>query len=477
MLLVLQGWAFFMQLKEESKQDDRKKFHALQRLRKASKHANELKDLVFENTICDERSRLEITAYASWMHATLCLELQQWNEAVDSFTEARVIYQKLGNACTEANRPVYSQRDEEIVANMRYCSFMLNGSEGQLDDLIKMRSDASKSGGSSVINKLMEKLEASVLEKQQSASVVDSEEIAWCDRTCTVTNDKLRMALRKVSSKEKEILKEQNYDAEIALHDQLYGYYDDAISTVNGDIQKINTEHRDEDKIAELEFVKCYLTYKQLEQSIARTRRVASKTAEAADLIRLHSIILEGLEDIQELEPVLGNPSLLKFAEGRSLASKAYRCFFMAESYRSKDMLLEAHALLGRASGHARSAQAELAGSDEDIKSYNDELAVVLNKIRGRRCVIQARSFQKSQAEEDGKGDDAGGKVRVCTYMSLCYATAVLPRCLWCDNITLLGFLATLYSTVHSSLLSVSSVMVVRICRLQCNRLYLACTT
>lgn len=132
-----------------------------------------------ENTICDDRSRLEITAYASWMQATLHVETQKWNEAVDGFTESRVIYQKLGDACTETNRPVYLQRDEEIVANMRYCNFMMNGSEGQLDDLIKMRSDASKSGGSSVIKKLMEKLEATVIEKQQNATVVSSEEVQF----------------------------------------------------------------------------------------------------------------------------------------------------------------------------------------------------------------------------------------------------------------------------------------------------------
>jgi len=370
---------------------------------------------VLENTICDERSRLEITAYASWMQATLFVETQAWNEAVDKFTEARLIYQKLGDACTEVNRPLYLQRDEEIVANMRYCNFMVNGSEGQLDDLLKMRSDAKMKGGegSSVINKLMEKLEASVLAKQQSATVVNSEEISWCEQTCTVTNDKLRLHLAKAAGKEKDILKEQNYDTVLELYDQLYGVYDDALSAVSTDVQKAS----DDDKRSELEFLKCYLTYKQLEQSIARTHRVAAASAAALvnqkqgkpdDLIRLFSIIIEGLEDITDLDPVLGNPSLLKFSEGRTLAAKAHRCFYMAESYRTKDQLLEAFALLGRASQHARAAQAELAGSDENVKPASEKLVVLLKTIRARKCVIQARSFQKTQPDEEAKSEDAG---------------------------------------------------------------------
>lgn len=143
-----------------------------------------------------------------------------------------------------------------------------------------------------------------------------------------------------------------------------------------------------------------------------------SKDGKPDDLIRLYTIILEGFEDIQELDPVLGNPSLLKFTEGRSLANKAYRSFYMAESYRSKDQLLEAFALLGRASQHARAAQAELAGTDEDAQAYTDELATLLKKIRGRKCVIQARSFQRTQPDEADKVADLGEAAK-CVYDNL----------------------------------------------------------
>jgi hypothetical protein len=74
-----------MQLKEESKTEDRKKFHMISRLRKARKHAEELKELVgSDGILCDERTELEVTAYAAWLGATLSLEVAPKHETQEA---------------------------------------------------------------------------------------------------------------------------------------------------------------------------------------------------------------------------------------------------------------------------------------------------------------------------------------------------------------------------------------------------------
>ena len=50
----------------------------------------------------------------------------------------RTIYEKLGVAFTEEVRALYQQRVDEIVPNLRYCSYNI-GDESAFDDLVQMR--------------------------------------------------------------------------------------------------------------------------------------------------------------------------------------------------------------------------------------------------------------------------------------------------------------------------------------------------
>ncbi|CAF4457069.1 unnamed protein product, partial [Adineta steineri] len=50
------AWAFAMQLKTESNSEPRKKFHLLNRLRKAVKHAAQLEALCNQQKTCDART-------------------------------------------------------------------------------------------------------------------------------------------------------------------------------------------------------------------------------------------------------------------------------------------------------------------------------------------------------------------------------------------------------------------------------------
>ena len=99
---------------------------------------------------------------------------------------------------------------------------MKGGSEGDIDDLLKMKSDASLSGA---MSQLVEKLERAVLEQKVSGNEAGAaHEVNWSGRQANVTSEKLKLCFTRVA--EKEILvaasEKDTLDAAMALYDQLY---------------------------------------------------------------------------------------------------------------------------------------------------------------------------------------------------------------------------------------------------------------
>lgn len=82
----------------------------------------------------------------------------------------RTIYEQLAVAVSEEQRPLYSQRVEEITPNVRYCAYNLKDMPSDLSELMKLRSSAhgdemlaSKIDVSGSCDHLMEQLIASTL--------------------------------------------------------------------------------------------------------------------------------------------------------------------------------------------------------------------------------------------------------------------------------------------------------------------------
>ena len=84
----------------------------MERLRKAVKHAAEL--AVFGDALGDARTKLETQSYAAWMNGTLCFELEQWEDALQSFNRAKTIYNRLSEAFSEEIKVVYVQKVMEM---------------------------------------------------------------------------------------------------------------------------------------------------------------------------------------------------------------------------------------------------------------------------------------------------------------------------------------------------------------------------
>ena len=70
------AWAYAMQLKFEMNTEPRKKYHMINRLRKAQKESGKLKELVMSAEQCNARAKLESQAYHAWISGLLSFELQ-----------------------------------------------------------------------------------------------------------------------------------------------------------------------------------------------------------------------------------------------------------------------------------------------------------------------------------------------------------------------------------------------------------------
>lgn len=137
LMTIERSWAYAMQLKEESLQDNRKKFSMRNKLRKAAKyvaafeklvevrvfcfkesvlfyhfgrHKTSFRNKVFlyhqyyftqanlllkslqESGVCDARTQLEVQGYSAWLQGTVLFELAdwslEWDKPVEFFNKA-----------------------------------------------------------------------------------------------------------------------------------------------------------------------------------------------------------------------------------------------------------------------------------------------------------------------------------------------------------------------------------------------------
>lgn len=82
------AWAYAMQLKQESNSDARKKFHLINRLRKAVKFSADLEKLSQSNK-CDARTKLEAQGYTNLMVGQFNFETFKWVESLNNFNLAK----------------------------------------------------------------------------------------------------------------------------------------------------------------------------------------------------------------------------------------------------------------------------------------------------------------------------------------------------------------------------------------------------
>ncbi|XP_014677050.1 PREDICTED: signal recognition particle subunit SRP68-like [Priapulus caudatus] len=416
------AWSYAMQLKTESNTEPRKRFHMIERLRRATQHADALLR-ISNHEKCDARTKLEGQAYHAAMQATLSFELQKWEEAMELFQKARTIYEKLGSMLTEDLRQLYQQRVEELLPNIRYCAYNI-GDESALSDLMQMRLASGKAGGEDLLSSTIDVLIAQTREKQSSTL----SEVTWRGRCVPVTQEKVRMFLlnlrhvdenlREGATEPAEGASEQtdDLDSKVSVYESLLMDCKDALQELREEIRADPKSHDQKGgKQTVIQFLHTYLMYIRLSKTSERYLLLVDslkasltaggatdgkKVAKPQDLIRLYDVIIQNLSEIPLLPGLEDDASLSQEINTKVLSYKAFRCFYIAQSYAALKKWKEAMALYERTLTHTAQAldgyKTMNTTDNQQQQQSISELDELTQLVESKRYSVQANSILDS---------------------------------------------------------------------------------
>ncbi|KAG8565682.1 hypothetical protein GDO81_012942 [Engystomops pustulosus] len=437
LLLILmdaeRAWSYAMQLKMEANTEPRKRFHLVSRLRKAVKHGEELERLC-ESDRVDAKTKLEAQAYSAYLSGMLQFEQQNWQEAMKAFNKCKTIYEKLASAFTEEQAVLYNQRVDEISPNIRYCAYNI-GDKTAMNELMQMR---LRGGGAEGL--LAEKLET-LISQTRAKQAATMSEVEWRGRTIPVKIDKVRIFLLGLSDTESAISQAEDDEAKERLFESVLSECRDAIQSVR---EELKVEQRQRDavldaemgKVSNLQYLHSYLSYIKLSTAIQRNESMASalqkallhqppaeedgkRTARPQDLIRLYDIILQNLAELTQLPGLEEDKSFQKEIVLKTLVYKAYRCFFIAQSYVLVKKWSEALVLYDRVLKYAKEVQAQTGSKKKNFKDLPD-IQELIKQVNAEKYSLQAAAIL---------GKYKGFSLIIILYIALTDYTALHRAC------------------------------------------------
>ncbi|XP_044154048.1 signal recognition particle subunit SRP68 [Bufo gargarizans] len=410
LLLILmnaeRAWSYSMQLKMEANTEPRKRFHLVSRLRKAVKHGEELERLCESDRI-DAKTKLEAQAYSAYLNGMLQFEQQHWQEAMKAFNKCKTIYEKLASAFTEEQAVLYNQRVDEISPNIRYCAYNI-GDKTAMNELMQMR---LRGGGAEGL--LAEKLET-LISQTRAKQAATMSEVEWRGRTIPIKIDKVRIFLLGLSDTEAAISQAEDEEAKERLFESVLSECRDAIQSVREEL-KIEQRQRDAvvdgemGKVSNLQYLHSYLSYIKLSTAIQRNESMAralqkallcqpqaeedgKRTPRPQDLIRLYDIILQNLAELPQLPGLEDDQSFQKEIVLKTLVYKAYRCFFIAQSYVLVKKWSEALVLYDRVLKYAKEVQAQAGTKKSNFKELPD-VQELIKQVNAEKYSLQAAAI------------------------------------------------------------------------------------
>uniref|UniRef100_A0A1B6L3X3 Signal recognition particle subunit SRP68 n=1 Tax=Graphocephala atropunctata TaxID=36148 RepID=A0A1B6L3X3_9HEMI len=402
LMLAERAWSHAMQLRQEANTEPRKRFHLVQRLRKATVYALQLQKLC-ETDKCDARTKLEAQAYVAWIHGSLHFELQMWKPAMENLNKAKMVYEKLQSALSEEEQVVYKQRCDELAPSLRYCAYNI-GDQSAMDDLLSLRSQAH--------GELLDNLDTLVAQTSARRTEVLSE-TTWRGRTFPVRPERVRLFLLA----DRDLAVDQTV-AEGSVADrieQLERHLMDCKDALAAAREELKNDPASKGKttgsggpLTPLQHLVTYLTYIRLSRNIQRNNlmvqaaksSLSDKTVETEgrktrpqDLTRLYEIILQNLTEMQQLAGLEDDQEYQREIEAKIQAYKAFRCFYIAEVLSGMRRWREAGSMYQRAESYARTAQASVA----DMRAA---LTQLIEEVDGARYSSLAHAVL-----EDDNGD------------------------------------------------------------------------
>ncbi|KAK8773124.1 hypothetical protein V5799_012369 [Amblyomma americanum] len=404
LMIVVQcerAWAHAMQLRQEANTEPRKRFHLFGRLRKAVKHAQALELLCTSSPRCDARCKLEAQAYCAYLEGTLSTELQQWKEAMESFSKAQTIYEKLAQALGEGQRALYQQRVDELSPSLRYCAYNI-GDETAISDLKRMRLQGNVTMAGTELDHLIEQAR----EKQASSL----SEVTWLGRTVPVRHEKVRLFLLGAQEAPRELAQAPDIEAKIAVHERLLFDCKDALQLLREELRaEGGGAAPGKGPVSSLQLLHSYLVYLRQRTTVERNlllirqlEQNESGPRKPQDLVRPYEIIVQCLGEMLQLPGVEEGSDFAEQVQAELLLYKAHRVHRIGQTLAAAGRYPEAMALYRRGRDYVQQALAASSHLTDEAVASLKELDSILE---GQEYSVHAQSILGSAAEAPSAED------------------------------------------------------------------------
>lgn len=359
-MLAERCWAYAMQLRQESNTEPRKKFHLVQKLRKACIYALQLEELCKQDR-CDARTKLEAQAYVAWIQGSLQFELQIWIKATENLKHAQVIYEKLSSALPEIEQGPYKQRVLEITPSLRYCAY--NIGDDKAVDLLELRSQG-----------ILENFDALVSQTKEKTETV-LHELQWFGVKISVKIERVRLFLLSIEGLDESLIHAENNQAKIKILENLFIDLRDIIGVAR---DVVRTEKQDQ-------LLLSYLLSIRVERTSQRNLLLIQQNKKPQDNVRLLDIILQQTTELSQNEAIKEVKLAQQHFEQQINAYKALRIYFLAKTQFAQKRYKEA-AILYDAALKAYKMVPEKANFIKELKDLLQNLqeTVELEKINAQ---------------------------------------------------------------------------------------------
>ncbi|XP_048467098.1 signal recognition particle subunit SRP68 [Rhincodon typus] len=203
-------------------------------------------------------------------------------------------------------------------------------------------------------------------------------------------------------------------EAKERLYESLLSECRDAIQAVREELrvdpaqkQRERSLEPDSGKVSSLQYLHSYLTYIKLSTAIKRNVAMAEalqkqmsesvkdegkRVLRPQDLIRLYDIILQNLSELPQLSGVEDDKTFQAEVELKTLVYKAYRCFFIAQSYVLVKKWSEALVLYERVLKYTSEAQTQTLKFTNDLQDLPDMKDLVA-RVNAEKYSVQAAAI------------------------------------------------------------------------------------
>ncbi|CAG2162591.1 unnamed protein product [Oppiella nova] len=369
------SWSHAMQLKQEANTEPRKKFHLIRKYKKAVKYAQSLQTICNSSpTKCDARTKLESSAYASYLTGLFYFEAEEWLKANELLKKSQTIYEKLFQAIADEEVAVYyRQRCDEIKPTLRYCAFNIGDQNIATQDLTKMQSEANEADDQLLANKL----DHLILQTREKQSVTLSE-VQWLGKTIAVKQEKIRAFL---------LLMQDSVSNPLTRVSQ----FEKMIFECRDCLQLLRESNQEKSLLYN------YLSYLRLDLTVGRNLQLIKSLKNSSEMVRPFEIIIGCLSEIQGLpldQYYSASDSVEEFQqliEAKIVAFKAFRCYHIGNV--TKNGWKESVALLHRSAQYCESALRD----KNTPKEMVPELTQLMARAESEKFTIYANNLMKDE--------------------------------------------------------------------------------